>query len=592
MLDGCTPWPEEFARRYRAEGYWQDITLGQMLDRTAARVPDRMAVVDGAKSATYRQLVERSDRLAAQFAALGLKARDRVIFQLPNSIELLYAFFALLRIGVIPVMALPAHRLSELEHFAGHAEAVAHLIPAPDARMDYLQLARDVQDAAPTLRWIIAADLPANAAGQASSRPAERMGDAGIAGDTGIAGGTGGTGTGPMAGVVSLADMLATEVDEEAVARVRREAFADAGDVALMILSGGTTARSKFIPRTHNDYVYNCRQSGAVAGFDESTVYLAVLPMAHGYTLSSPGMLATFAVGGTVIVAPDIRAETVFPLIEKHRVTVLAAGVPLVVAWLDSPWPERVDLSSLKICMNGGSRLLPELRRQVEERFACTYVESYGAGEGLLNQTRPDDPEEIRFHSSGRPVSPADEVRVVGPDGREVPDGEIGELQVRGPYTVRGYYRAPEMTAAAFTPDGFYRMGDAVRKVGDYLYLEGRLKDLINRGGEKISVEEVENHIVAHPAVNDVCVVAMPDPKYGEKACAFVIAKAGETITFEELQSFLLARGIARFKLPERLEVVDAFPLSPAGKVLRRELRARIARQVQGGPIAENTAEQ
>lgn len=588
MLEGCTPWPEEFARRYRAEGYWQDITLGQMLDRTAACVPDRIAIVDGTKSATYRQLVERSDRLAVQFAALGLQARDRVVFQLSNSIELLYAFFGLLRIGVIPVMALPAHRLAELSHFAGHAEAVAHLVPVPDKRMDYLQLARDVQQTAPTIRWIIAADLPAGDGGKGSGQDAEKV-TRKAAADAGA--GEVVTGADPAAGTVSLAALLAADVDEAALARVRRDAFADAGDVALMILSGGTTARSKFIPRTHNDYVYNCRQSGAVAGFDESTVYLAVLPMAHGYTLSSPGMLATFAVGGTVIVAPDIRAESIFPLIEKHRVTVLAAGVPLAVAWLASAWPEQVDLSSLKICMNGGSRLLPELRRQVEERFGCIYVESYGAGEGLLNQTRLDDPEEIRWYSSGRPVSPADEIRVVDPDGNEVPEGVIGELQVRGPYTVRGYYRAPEMTAAAFTPDGFYRMGDAVRKVGDYLYLEGRLKDLINRGGEKISVEEVENHIVAHPAVRDVCVVAMPDEKYGEKACAFVIPRAGGSLTFEELQEFLLARGIARFKLPERLEVVEAFPLSPAGKVLRRELRSMIVQRLQAGHGLENTAD-
>jgi 2,3-dihydroxybenzoate-AMP ligase len=272
-----------------------------------------------------------------------------------------------------------------------------------------------------------------------------------------------------------------------------------------------------------------------------------------------------------------VRAETVFPLIEKARVTVVAGGVPLAVNWLASDWPERCDLSSLKVYMNGGARLLPELRRQVEARFGCTYMESFGAGEGLLNQTRLDDPDDIRFNSSGRPISPADEVKVLDEMGNEVPDGVVGELAVRGPYTVRGYYKAPALTAAAYTADGFYRMGDAVRKVDGYLYLEGRIKDLINRGGEKVSTDEIENHIVAHPAVQNVCVVAMPDRVFGEKACAFVVPKPGAQLDFEALKEFLLARGIAKFKLPERLELVDAFPLSPAGKVLRRELRDVIA---------------
>lgn len=553
MLEGCTPWPEEFARRYRAEGYWQGITLGQMLERSMRRNPDRLAVVDGEKAATYRELVERSDRLAVQFARLGLKSRERVIFQLSNSIELIYAFLALLRVGAIPVMALPAHRRTELCHFARHARAVAHLVPASTDRFDHAALAEEVRGDVPSIRTIVTA-------GAACS------------------------------GQVPLDALLGADVDDEALARMRHEAFDDADDVALMMLSGGTTAIPKIIPRTHNDYVCNCTQSGAAAGFDERTVFLAMLPMSHGYTLASPGLLAVLSHGGTVVIAPDPRPETAFPLIERHRVTVVAGGVPVAVSWLASAWPERSDLSSLEVYMNGGSRLLPELRRQIEQRLGCTYVESFGAGEGLLNQTRLDDPEEIRFHSSGRPVSPADEIKVLDPHGNEVPDGVVGELAARGPYTVRGYYDAPEATAAAFTPDGFYRMGDAVRRVGGHLYLEGRLKDLINRGGEKVSAEEIENHVIAHPSVQNVCIVAMPDERYGERACAFVVLRPGCTLDFPMLQRFLIDRGIAKFKLPERLELVDAFPLSPAGKVLRRRLRDMISARLESERAATATA--
>jgi 2,3-dihydroxybenzoate-AMP ligase len=221
--------------------------------------------------------------------------------------------------------------------------------------------------------------------------------------------------------------------------------------------------------------------------------------------------------------------------------------------------------------------LAPELRRRVEQKFRCLYQESYGTAEGLLNMTRLDDPEAVRMQSSGRPVSPADEIRIVDPDGREVPDGQTGELQVRGPYTIRGYYHAPEINARAFTADGFYRMGDVAKKIGGYLYLEGRIKDLINRGGEKISCEEIENHILAHPGIESACVVAMPDEVFGEKACAFVILRPDRRLALNELLEFLKGRNIARFKMPERLEVVEEFPISPAGKVLRRELQGALA---------------
>jgi 2,3-dihydroxybenzoate-AMP ligase len=540
MLEGCTPWPEEYARRYREEGYWEGITLVEMLNRSASKQPDKLAVVDGQKRVTYRDLVETSDRLAVRLDALGLKPLDRVVFQLGNSVELVYALFALFRLGVIPIFALPAHRQSEIQHFVSFSGAKAYLIPDRLRSFDFRPMAESVRAACPTLRHVI------------------------VHGET-------------LEGQVSLSAMLEAGASAEEVSALKARAPEDPGEVALMLLSGGTTGLPKLIPRTHNDYVYNCKQSGKVMGFGDSSVYLAVLPMAHNWTLASPGILATLAYGGTVVIAPDIQAETIFPLIERERVTIVAAAVPLVVNWLQSEWPEKSDLSSLKLFMNGGAKLVPELRRQIEKRFGCTFAESFGTGEGLLNKTRPGDPDHIRFESSGSPVSPADEIKVVDDMGRELPDGEVGELLVRGPYTIRGYYNAPDATAKAFTEDGFYRMGDAVKKNGRYLYVEGRKKDLINRGGEKISCEEVENHLIAHPAVRNVCLVAMPDPVYGEKGCAFVILKPGETLSFDEMKSFLASREIAKFKWPERLEIVDAFPISPAGKVLRRELRERIA---------------
>ena len=547
MLEGCTAWPEEFARLYREKGYWQDITLWQMLARVIADAPDKVALVFRDTRMTYRELGERIGRSAAGLAAAGLRPRDRVVLQLPNGLDLIVTFFALTRIGVIPVMALPAHREEEINYFIKHADAVAYFAPDRLRDFDYRPMAAEAARRSLSLRLTV------------------------ISGE-------------PWPGQLALADIAASRP----VADAEIDGLAPpADDVALMLLSGGTTGIPKLIPRTHNDYVYNCRQCGRIAGFGPETVFLAMLPMSHNYTLGCPGVLGALAAGGTAVIAPDVSAETIFPLIARERVTVMSAAMPLAVNWLAGDAPERHDLSSLQVFMGGGVKLAPELRARIERRFGCTYQESYGTGEGLINMTRLDDPEEIRLTSSGRPVSPGDEIKVVDERGRELPDGAIGELACRGPYTIRGYYRAPTATAAAYTADGFYRMGDAVRKRGGYLYVEGRLKDLINRGGEKISCEEVENHLIAHPQIKNACVVAMPDPVYGEKACAFVMLACESELVLDDIKAFLLARRIAKFKLPERLEIVTSFPTSPAGKILRRELR----RIVETKLIAESTAD-
>ena len=207
--------------------------------------------------------------------------------------------------------------------------------------------------------------------------------------------------------------------------------------------------------------------------------------------------------------------------------------------------------------------------------------------EGLLMFVRKDDPEDVRLDTVGRPISPDDEVRLVDDDGREVADGEVGELCARGPYTLRGYYGAPEHNAKVFTPDGFYASGDLMRRhpSGNYM-VEGRKKDLVNRGGEKISAEEIENLILAHPAVQNVACVALPDPNLGERMCACVILRPDHHLTLEELIAFLATKEIAKFKLPERLEIVAEFPLSTFGKVSKKALVETVAQKLQ----AERTA--
>jgi 2,3-dihydroxybenzoate-AMP ligase len=544
MLDGFVGWPEEAARRYREAGLWEGLTVAEMVARSARREPGKVAVVYGDRRITYEELVTESRQLALGLLELGLKSLDRAVMQLPNVPEFVTTYLALNWIGAIPVTALRAHRHAEVRHFIRASGASAYFIADTVGNYDYRPMAADMVAEFPFLRHVVVA-------GQAA--PGQTM----------------------------LASHVARTASREALDAGLQVARPSAEDVSTMLLSGGTTSMSKLIPRTHNDYVLNARLCAQAGGFDNGTVFMAVLPLGHNYNLASPGMLGTFYAGGTLVIANSTETADLFETVERERVTVIAAVVPLIANWLNSEVPKKFDLSSLRVVQNGGARLAPELRARVRQELGCIPQEVYGTAEGLINMVRLDDPDDLLLESSGAPVSEFDEIMVLDDDGTEAPDGEPGELVVRGPYTINGYYNAPEKNAEAFTPDGFYRMGDIVRKRGRYVYTEGRRKDMINRGGEKISCDEIENLIFGLPQVKEVSLVAMPDPVFGEKACACVVLKPGTGLSFEELIAHLRAQHIASFKLPERLEVMPAFPVSPVGKILKRELRDIIASKVE-----------
>jgi 2,3-dihydroxybenzoate-AMP ligase len=246
----------------------------------------------------------------------------------------------------------------------------------------------------------------------------------------------------------------------------------------------------------------------------------------------------------------------------------------LLIRLINDPAIGRYDLSSLKIIQSGGQRMQPEVRLKTHQLIpSCFVQENFGMSEGMLFFVRLDDPRDVKLETCGRPICADDEVRLLDDEDREVADGEVGELTCRGPYTLRGYYGVPEYNARQFTSDGFYRSGDLMRRhpSGNYV-VEGRKKDLINRGGEKISCEEVENLILMHPAVQNVACVPVPDPNLGEKMCACLILKPGKKVELPELVEFLKGKEIAKFKLPERLLVCDDFPVSTFGKVSKKAL--------------------
>ena len=547
MLPGCTPWPPELAAHYRRKGYWEGRTLGDLVDRWAAEYGERAAIVSGDDRISYRELQRRVDRLALHLVRLGLRAPERIVVQLPNVPEFIYLYYACAKIGVLPVMALPAHRYAEISYLAEFSEAVAYAVPASFRGYDYLQLAREVSQSVPGLRHIL------------------------VAGD------------GASEDTVSLSGSLSDPVEASASELAQLQALRrDPSEVALFLLSGGTTGLPKLIPRTHDDYAYNSRASGELSGIGSDTVFLAALPVAHNFTLASPGIQAVFQQGGKVVLINSAEPADAFELIQRERVTLTALVPALAIRWMEAPERARFDLSSLRVLQVGGARLNPEPARRIRPALGCRLQQVFGMAEGLLNYTRLDDPETEIVETQGRPCSPDDEIRIVDDDGQDVPSGQPGNLLARGPYTIRGYYKAPEHNQRAFTPDGYYRTGDVVRlSSSGNLVVEGREKDMINRGGEKISAEEIENLILAHPNVFNVAVVAMPDPVLGERTCAYVIPKAGAGLTFQELVSFLQQKQIATYKLPERLELLASFPLTSIGKVSKKHLRDDIARKLK-----------
>jgi 2,3-dihydroxybenzoate-AMP ligase len=301
---------------------------------------------------------------------------------------------------------------------------------------------------------------------------------------------------------------------------------------------------------------------------------LLALPIAHNLPLACPGIQGYFFQGGRVVLSPTTRPEEMFRLIDKHRVTHIKVVPALLIRLINDPSIGKYDLSSVRLIQSGGQRMQPEVRLKTHELIPSSFVqENFGMSEGMLFFVRLDDPLEVKLETCGRPICPDDEVKLLDDEDSEVPEGEVGELTCRGPYTLRGYYGVPEYNARQFTRDGFYRSGDLMRRhpSGNYI-VAGRKKDLINRGGEKISCEEIENLILMHPAVQNVACVPVPDANLGEKMCACIILKSKKALDLPELVEFLKSKEIAKFKLPERLLVCDDFPVSTFGKVSKKAL--------------------
>jgi len=551
ITDGVVPWPAAEAARYRQAKYWQDRAITEHIVDQVNRTPDATAVVDGAVRLSYSELLRRVDAAADRLTELGLRHGDRILVQLPNTWQFVAFTLACFRIGVAPVMALPAHRRHEMSYLAAHSEATALVVPSLVKDFDHEEMAALIAAETPSVqRVIVLAD---------EVHP----------------------------GHIRLDDLFAPLDDPDRTRAQWNAAAPDGTDVACFLLSGGTTGLPKLITRTHNDYAYNAQQAARVCDLDTGTVYLVALPAGHNFPLACPGLLGVLITGGTVVMLTSPSPAKAFPVIRAEGVTHTALVPAIAARWLDYQPEDPADTpSTLRVIQVGGSRMPNELAARIRPVLGATLQQVFGMAEGLINMTRLDDPVEIICGTQGRPMSDADEIAIVDESDHPVPQGQSGFLLTRGPYTPRGYYRAPEQNTKAFTADGWYRSGDICSQDSQgNLIVEGRDKDMINRGGEKISAEEIENFGYQLSGVEQVAAVAMPDPDLGERLCVYVVPRQGVRVTLEEFTAIMLAAGVAKFKFPDALVLVERLPTTKVGKIDKKSIRADLQRRLDDGRI-------
>lgn len=530
LTDFCR-FPAEFAARYRQSGYWIDQPLTRALDQATATRPDAIALIDGKRQFTYADIARGAANFASRLRRQGLGHGDRAVVQLPNCAEFVIVFHALLRAGIVPVNAIFSHRALEMTSYIEQLRPAlligdhSHELFATDGFLSGLEARGLCSD------YVIVNGAP---------------------------------------------DGLSDWLKDGGTALPPNPTPAD--EVAFFQLSGGSTGTPKLIPRTHNDYDYSIRASAEICGLNRDTRFLCALPAAHNFTLSSPGILGVFHAGGCVVMTPSPDPGACFALIAQHRIDMAALVPSALQLWLrhaethGAPFP-------LRHLLVGGASFAPDLARQVPASLMCDLQQVFGMAEGLVNYTRPGDDPQIIATTQGRPISPDDEIRVLDPEtGAPVPDGQPGALAVRGPYTARGYYNAPEQNARAFDRDGFYHSGDLViRDAQGNLRVVGRIKDQINRGGEKIAAEEIEALLLRHPSIRQAALIAAPDTMLGERSVAFITVSA--PVKAAELRRHLNELGVAAYKLPDRFRSIDTLPLTPIGKTDKRRLREMLAQE-------------
>ncbi len=530
---------DEFVR----DGYWTNETFYDYYDRNARTIGEREALVDSQHRVTWRQARDLVDAIASGWVQAGIPKSARIIIQAPNSVYGFLARAAAERAGLVSMTAFATLRQNELEDILERTQAEVAVIPAVFRGFDYLAMYRELMLRFPSLRKIYLFDdeVPADA----------------------------------PAGTLSLtgtAQAFLSRIDRAALDARRFDPFFD---VALLTTTSGTTGLPKLVEWPLAPRV--CTSKGRIdlwqLGADDIT--MAIAPHAGG----AAGTLTYFAAplcGAKTVMLEDFSPELALQTIEREKVTAIGVVPTHLVRMLEKN-VEQYDLSSLRFIRSAGGYLSPQLAQEAEARLGAVITSDLGTQDkGSVSGCRVSDPGELRRLTVGQ-MLPGNKVRLLGPDGKEVPPNEPGVLWFRGPHSPAGYYRDPVMSAEVFDDEGWCTTEDVVKFDQGCLWILGRQKDVIIRGGQNIYPAEVEGLMNEHPSVAAVAVVAMTDTEYGERACAFVVLRQGKALTLDEIKNFLAGKNVAKFKWPERLEFADQMPtVGDTGKVDKKALRARL----------------
>ena len=542
IIKGWYPFTDEEINTYVSKGFFPNLTVCDCLDRNAERFPNKLAIADDRTEVTWKEVQTRTNRLAIQLLKNGVAYGDFFILQLPNVVEFLYMYFALNRIGAIPVMCLPRHRRLEIDHEV-HAHQAKGICVAVGEKFDYVSMVEEIRPQRSSLKVLLSVGGPASK------------------------------------GWLAVEDLLKEEVERDVAKDYLDPCKPDPNDICTEQLSGGTTGVPKGIPRTHNDYLCGWDYVGRANGFTDESVGIVAIPVAHNASMENICGPVIFR-GGTIVLCKSPRPEETFQLVEKYKVTHTLIIPVQIIYWKEAfELARKYDLSSFQVVAAGGQKSRPELVEWCIDVFGVHFVNNFGMAEGPQLMTRWHSPKEVKMHTVGRPLIMAPEVqlKLVDDNNREVARGEVGELALKGPLNFRGYYQADEENKKAFDQEGFFHTGDlmSIREDGCYV-VEGRKKDTVLRGGENVYPERVEDKLKYHPKVVNCAAVGMPDPRLGERLCAVVQTVEGETISFDEIVGYLKKEGMAVFQLPERLEIVDGWPLTAVNKIDKRRLRAYV----------------
>ncbi|WP_300457592.1 AMP-binding protein [Desulfobacula sp.] len=546
FLEGFVPYKKEDVEIYNKFRWWAGLTLGDILDRAADIHPQKEAFVDKNTRITYAAARDKANRLAIGLLDLGIKPLDRVIVQIPNWNEFVFSYFALQKMGAIPVLAIDRYRQFEINRLVDLSGATAWIVASRYKKTDYLPIIQDVMKDHPTLEHII------------TVRNDENTSDFST-----------------LETLITHTELTQTRLERLAELRP------DPMQVAHMGPTGGTTGAPKIVPRTHNSLITSvdyCAKS-----WDQHTedINLIAGPIGHDLSMTK-GFLGSMITLGKTIFLDSTTDKDICETIEREKITSIIWVPALAQRLLQYEDLGKYDLSSLKKMHSAGGASHPELVKDVTKKLNMTFYNGYGATEGMTSITRTTDDIETICTTVGRQTCPYDTYTVIDFNGNPLPPNTEGELVLKGPGVFTGYYNNPEENQKVFTRDGFFQTGDLARiDEHGYITLTGRIKEMINRGGESISTREIEGLILQHPDVVTAAVIPMPDPKLGEKACAYIQLKAGIHATFDDIISFLKSKQASVLQLPERIEFIDAMPYTAAQKLDKTSLRKDLEKKIQ-----------